>query len=94
MFRSPILAGSHLDRISCTASSIVLKPHVGNSSPNIELDHILIPPYRPSESVFLVLGCTSSPRVILSGISHLRPCSNSQSRTAFHETRCFLAFPH
>ena len=56
VFRSPILAGSHVDRISCAASSIVLKPHVRgveNSSPNIELEHILIPPYRPSESVFL-----------------------------------------
>ena len=53
MFRSPILAGSHLDRISCTASSIVLKPHVRdveNSSPNIELDHIFIPTVRLSLS--------------------------------------------
>ena len=65
---SPILASSHLNRISCAASSIVLKPHaqdVETSSPNIELDqysilltHLFDHKSRPIPSFLFAFRCS------------------------------------
>ena len=61
MVRSPILARSELDRISCAAPSIVLKPHVQyveNSSLNIELDPSpILLPIRSTLSFLFAYRC-------------------------------------
>ena len=79
---SPILTSSHLNCIACAVPILIFKPPVqavGDLSPNIKLDHTLVPFYISFNSVLLATWCTSSLRAKLSRVSPLSSRPNATS---------------